>query len=341
MMQKINRSTRSNCQEIEDQIAALEREYERLERILEEPDLPQSTRDRIARRMRDIIIEINELRDELEQCLNTITISGIEKTQCIQYFLFNGQGSGYASNNSIPLIANRPLILRVYVNYNIGAEPVPHYIEANVVVDRRRRNGSWKRIGTGRSINGPIRARRSEDIDRGDPNHTLNLRFDAAICSGYCRYTIEVFETDPDTDLATSDPLLVTREGQSRGKRLSQVIASSSNTKGVQASDVVYVDFQPAPILRIRGVLIHYIFGSYDLPAPPATDFLALIEYTTKTYPCARVEFGDFIETDFDGDLSLPKEEDGRCGPAWYDLLDHLECLSRDDQSKSIYVGLI
>ena len=45
-----------------------------------------------------------------------LNIAGIERTQAIQYFNFNGQGSGYASDNSLALVARKTTILRVYPN---------------------------------------------------------------------------------------------------------------------------------------------------------------------------------------------------------------------------------
>ena len=45
-----------------------------------------------------------------------IAIAGIERTQAVQYFLFNGQGSGFAADNTVPLVANKSMILRVYVD---------------------------------------------------------------------------------------------------------------------------------------------------------------------------------------------------------------------------------
>jgi hypothetical protein len=63
-------------------------------------------------------------REELQRCIeglppepiSNLRIAGIEVTQAIQYFNFNGKGSGLEPNNIVPLVANNPTILRVYVD---------------------------------------------------------------------------------------------------------------------------------------------------------------------------------------------------------------------------------
>src|SRR5687768_13075514 len=39
----------------------------------------------------------------------------IERTQAVQYFDYNGAGTGFGPDNSIPLIARKDLFLRVYL----------------------------------------------------------------------------------------------------------------------------------------------------------------------------------------------------------------------------------
>jgi hypothetical protein len=54
-----------------------------------------------------------------------LSIVGVEKTQAIQYFSINGQGSGYAPDNSVPLVAQRTTVLRVYTDRTQPPPPDP------------------------------------------------------------------------------------------------------------------------------------------------------------------------------------------------------------------------
>ncbi len=52
----------------------------------------------------------------------TVVVAGVEATQSIQYCNINSQGSGYAQDNSVPLVAQRTTVVRVYVD---AATPSP------------------------------------------------------------------------------------------------------------------------------------------------------------------------------------------------------------------------
>src|SRR5688572_24160798 len=67
-------------------------------------------------------------KDEIAQIVDALTklkdpfirrsgigIEGIEMTQSVQFYDLYGQGSGDDSNNAVPLVAGKDLILRVYV----------------------------------------------------------------------------------------------------------------------------------------------------------------------------------------------------------------------------------
>src|SRR6266851_2481191 len=85
-----------------------------------------------------------------------LTIVGVELTQAIQYFSINGQGSGYAPDNSVPLVAQRTTILRAYISrehapppnwLHPGPGPIPVRISGHVIVHRIQPNGSLRRLG--------------------------------------------------------------------------------------------------------------------------------------------------------------------------------------------------
>jgi hypothetical protein len=95
------------CTGFEIQIAQLQGHLRVLERDFSEPDLGVSERQRLLGLICETQTTINSVNDELTDCGSDLTIVGVERTQGIQYFSFNGQGSGYATDNNVPLIAQR------------------------------------------------------------------------------------------------------------------------------------------------------------------------------------------------------------------------------------------
>ena len=97
------------CQPIQDRIDELEGEVESLQEDLGE--LPPTWRPEIVRQILALRRQIHNLQLQLQQCLlhppTNLVIDGVELTQAIQYFAFNGQGSGFASDNTVPWSATR------------------------------------------------------------------------------------------------------------------------------------------------------------------------------------------------------------------------------------------
>jgi hypothetical protein len=104
------------CKDLADRLADLEEQVGFLEDLLADPELTPPQRASIRRQLRQMRETIASVRDQLAECRASLSIRGVELTQAIQYFLFNDQGSGLAPNNSVPLIAQRSLALRVYID---------------------------------------------------------------------------------------------------------------------------------------------------------------------------------------------------------------------------------
>jgi hypothetical protein len=263
-----------------------------------------------------------------------LSIVGVEKTQGIQYFSINGQGSGYAPDNSVPLVAQRTTVLRVYIDRTQPPPPdpprpwplpIPVRISGRVVVDRIQSNGSLQRLAILDPINGSIASRTAASIDRGNPDHTLNFRVPANQCQGQLRFTVIAFDDIP----VVTD--VVAQAGD--------VLAAGA----VRASDstVVHGRFEPAPTFRVHGVLVHYTGDGMDLPAPTGLDLAATLEYVLRTYPIGRIEFDDCTEIELDKSLRTPG---GGCGPGFEGPGGLMEILADFDDSSShtsIHVGLI
>jgi hypothetical protein len=313
-----------DCVEIEIQVGQLTRLVDSLQRILDtEPELSSAQRERLQRRISEHEATLSRLQDELRRCRSEITIEGVEFTQGTQYFCFNGQGSGFAPDNSVPLIAQRSAVLRVYVGSKRARDlqpphQLPFFVNGRVTVDRIHPNGSIGRIATLTPINGPLPARAAAAIDRGNPNHTLNFRLSAADCQGTLRFTVLVFEQDP-------------------------VVApvAASAAKHASFSLQIHRRCEPVPAFRVRAFLVHYTGGGMDLPVPSGLDFAKTLAYILKTYPIGRLEFGDCTQLDFNMNLATPG---GGCGPGFEGaggLLKVLARLQEASDDTAIYIALI
>ena len=335
------------CDDLAQTVASLERHVDRLQEILAEPDLSPAVRLSIIRQIGEAQRTIASLSDALVRCRAPLSIEGVELTQATQYFAFNGQGSGHAPDNSVPLIALRTLVARVYTDskwvQSLPLPSFPTYVNGRITVDRFNTNGSVTRVADLKPINGPIAARRAATIDRGDPDHTLNFRLAAADCQGLLRFTVVVFEQGP----VVSDNVAAGNPRATATQRLDAGTSEPAGPAGIQAAErpsftvQVYGRFEPVPAFRVRGVLIHYTGDGMDVPAPTGLDFAKTLEFVTKTYPIGRLEFADCVEVEFNGDLSAPG---GGCGPGWEGpngLLGLLANLASGSDDPAIYIALV
>ena len=338
------------CWQLAERIADLEQQVEALRDLLSDPELTPAQRGRVRLQITQTQGRISELRGQLAACRGRITIAGVEKTQGTQFFAFNGQGSGYRPDNSVPLIAQRTLILRVYVDCKLAQqgplEPqrFPTYVSGRVVVDRVQSNGSLTRLATLTPINGSIAGRRAEAIDRGDPNHTLNFRVRSNDCQGLLRFTITVFEQGPV--VVEQGPVVVDDVGfaaaalpaSSRPAPVSSAeVAATSSPFTLQA----YARFEPMPAFRVHAILVHYTGDGQDHPAPSGFEFAETLEYVLRTYPIGRLEFEDCVEIDFDKNLET---QGGGCGPGWEGeggLMEILREIDDNSDRPAIRVALI
>ena len=317
---------RPECRQISERIDALARHISRLREILEtEPDLSGGTIQRMERDISESQTALNQLNQELVLCRSDLTVTGVEVTQAIQYFSINGQGSDYAPDNSVPLVALRPTILRVYTDCKRVSDPnpmepqlFPIFVDGRVTVHRLEPNGTFRRLSTLSSINGPIGARASASIDRGDANHTLNFRVPAIECQGLLRFTVAIFEPGPVVD----------------GQEATTFSSTGFSTR-------MYSRFYPVPTFRVHGVLVHYTGDGMNLAAPTGLDLAATLDYVVRTYPVARIEFEDCTEIDFGLNLRTPG---GGCGPGFEGpggLMEILRDFDEMSERAAIHVGLI
>ena len=120
--------------------------------------------------------------------------AGTEATQATQFFLINGQGSGAGANNSVPMVARKELILRVYPRRAIlGASPAM----VRGVVTRPGKPGLTP-------INGPVAVQSTSAIQRGNANNSLNFRVPAADCVGTVTFTVKLIDNSNASNFKTT-----------------------------------------------------------------------------------------------------------------------------------------
>lgn len=250
--------------------------------------------------------------------LRGLTIAGVERTQATQFFAFNGQGSGAATDNTVPMVENKSLVLRVYVNYWRLLSPGATLQITGSVTATRIRLTPFPPVTTplppATPINTPVTAMTSATIQRGQANATLNFLVPASSCQGTVIFTIKVW------DVANPS------------------FASTAQTQ--------LAGFAPVPMPRVHGVLIHYTgtnaahTGNLDIPAPTGADLVNTLAPVIRVYPIRSFSYTGCTEIDFDGDLTTPLPASG-CGTGWDDLMETIGNMRSASGTDDVYVGLL
>jgi hypothetical protein len=116
---------------------------------------------------------------------------GIEATQAVQFFNFNNQGSGTGADNTVPLVAHKPMVLRVYLDtYDLSIPGVTVTGELSYFGFTEIRYPINREFG---QYPGRITARAGNTIDRGNINHTLNFLIPGEHCFGTLPISLSVY----------------------------------------------------------------------------------------------------------------------------------------------------
>lgn len=168
--------------------------------------------------------------------LRSIRIYGVELTQSTQYFNFRGQGSGEGEDNSLPLVANKDLIVRVYAAVNkFSLNPPPFEYTGTLTYEGK----------TIYPLNAPRRLWTYDNTERRLLTDTLNFRIPAADCRGRKSFRIQVQDANPANVSAFT-----------------------------RAQTVVRADFRVVPNLHITGVLFSFTGNGQNLAAPTGIDLV-------------------------------------------------------------------
>ena len=203
-----------------------------------------------------------------------LVVTGAEITQVIQHFRSDDHldTSNVFPDNSIRLIAGRPTVARLYVDYdrNSGLPPID------------RLSGSLTLFNPGGSTTlAPLQSitpRRDVSINRRRRDHTLNFLIPDTASVGQVNLFATVFDATDDTQ--TSAPFERT------------------------------IQFDQQPPLRILAVGINYTgddvddgAGPGDLDAPTEADFVDTLEFTDRIFPIPSVTITDYRTMDYDRDV--------------------------------------
>jgi hypothetical protein len=239
----------------------------------------------------------------IDAVIPRLTIVGIERTQSIQFFMFNGQGSGAGTDNSVPLIAQKSTVLRVYIDGTTPTGASPASAVSGVLT-----------LDPGPTIppaNGPIAPTPSTGINRGLANATLNFLLPASLCTGTRTCTVSVF-----------DPQLP-------GPRL------------VESELTISLAFQSVPRLRVHGVLVHVTGPGPNLPAPTDVALGNTLGTLLRIGPLSGIDYSGYTTIDFNGDLTSLPTSAGGCGMGWEQLLGQLRALRAGSGTADVYVGIL
>ncbi len=205
------------------------------------------------------------------QARGDLVVVGAEITQVIQHFRSGDHldAPNVFPDNSVRLIAGKPTVVRLYVDYDAtsGLPPMSSLSGALTLFNPA---GSLAL-----SPMETITPRRDVSIDRGQRRHTLNFLIDDAQARGEVNLFATVFDA--------ADP--------------SQMSAPFERT----------IRFDQQPRLRILAVGIEYEGDDVkddadpgDLAAPTEADFVDTLEFTDRLFPIPGVTITDYRTMTYD-----------------------------------------
>ncbi len=203
-----------------------------------------------------------------------LIVTGAELTQGIQHFRSDDHldAPNVFPDNSIRLIAGKPTVVRLYVDYDAGSGLPPI----------TTLSGSLTLFNPGGTTTlAPLQniaPRRDVSINRGIRNHTLNFLI-------------------PDTDSIGQVNLFAT-------------VFDAADNSQMSAPFERTIQFDQQPPLRVLAVGINYTGDDVkddaapeDLQAPTEADFVDTFEFTDRIFPIPSVTITDYRTMDYDEDV--------------------------------------
>jgi len=273
---------------------------------LEDPALLE-----IERMIYEVEQQMRELHCELPAApppAKVLRIDRVEVTQSIQFLNYSmgdtRQGTGFAEDNSIPLIAHKQTVVRVYPwSYQDRTRTLTGQI-------------AWRKIVRGETVAtgwidaaNRVTTRAWDQVDRGAASHTVNFIVPASLCTAELVMEVEIWNADAPSN-AVRD-------------KVSQ-----------------RVQFERVGELRVRGVLIHYTGkdaagNDTDIAAPTNGDLFRTLGWMERMLPIERFHVvGTQVEKTAI-DFTQPNSK------GWIELNGKLAEMSFASTTSEIYIGLL
>ena len=216
-----------------------------------------------------------------------IRIEGIEATQATQFYKSERHldAATAEGDNAVPLVAGKPLALRVYPDLSGHRGSKEHIRVCGELWYRSTEKDPWQRASV---FPKHVLGQPANTIRRGDSRQSLNFRIPKEVAKEALWVRCRVWA-------------------------LSQAGRVDSDWF---MSTFSFVETLP---LRLRLYGVHYRGGGLDLPPPDLSAALDTLTLVRKTYPVPQVEVESYETFEFSGDLS--EQSEGECGSAWRELL--------------------
>ncbi|HEY9285890.1 MAG TPA: hypothetical protein VIP46_20740 [Pyrinomonadaceae bacterium] len=249
----------------------------------------------------DIIDALNDLKDPYVR-RSGLKIDGVEMTQSVQFYDLHGQGSGADSDNTVPLVAGKDLILRAYVERRAGSFFAPPERFDGVVGYRGKQLSS---------LNGPRRLQEPAALGRRFIDDSLNFRIPAADCHGTVNFTVRAYEWRPD----------------------SRFVVPGRFDNYHSAAYRITAVFREVPRMKLTGVLIRFTGSNQNLAAPTGVDLVTTAARFLPMLPTPGFDYNACTVIDYGEDLTVRKN--------WDKLLNIIANLRSASTTRTYYVGLL
>ena len=302
------------CATILQAITNLQNQRDRLQETLDGLDAGDPRAFSLRRQIKAINDQLFQEKILLNNCRtnaanrpgpSNLVIAFTERTQAIQDFsipYYNYPVIGnLPSNNSVPMIAGKSTLLRLYLDAHAyyNNQPVPTSATGTITLQLAGGPVTIKPLNKN-----PVVTKRVNSINQLDLSQTLNFLIPPAWCKGALTYTAHI--EDPNDASQSFD---------------------SQQT----------INFSVVPVVKLHIVFIHYTGLNFnDQPVDAVTnpaDALICINEMLNVYPISDV-VADGCETmEWDRQLKISDN--------WDSLLDAVKELKDNSGSNAIYLGLI
>ena len=263
-------------------------------------------------------------------------ISGIEVTQAIQYYRSDQHltdASQQRPDNSLPLVAYKPIWLRIYVSGGLTGRG--HRFTASVSAERHEMVNpntgvmKWTPVGLFRPATtlslpespGPYTPY-SYFVERSYSPNTINVVLPADVAYGVLRLHVELSRMRLPIESLPVPPVLDVRD--------------------------LLIEAGYAQHLRVRGIPVAYDGpalpgGVTTLPAPTLTDLIRMARTAHSVLPVSSAGSYSLAGGITISNTLVGSAESGFCSEPWQDLMEDLIEAADDDGNRDdvVYIGLI